>query len=78
MQEFQVVFLEVEEGCARAEERVRAEEGGGGGPEDVVVVGEHGEEDAEEEAGCWKGWVLVLGVDCVTLLEVGGRTYGRR
>lgn len=30
--------------------------GGGGrghGPEDVVVVGEEGEEDAEEEAGCW-------------------------
>jgi hypothetical protein len=23
------------------------------GPEDVVIVGEEGEEDAEEEAGCW-------------------------
>jgi hypothetical protein len=49
-----VVFLQVEEGRARAEERVGAEEGGRGGPEDVVVVGEHGEEDAEEEAGCWE------------------------
>ena len=26
----------------------------GCGPEDVVVVGEHGEEDAEEEACCWE------------------------
>lgn len=27
--------------------------GGRGGPEEWVVVGEEGEEDAEEEGGCW-------------------------
>ena len=26
---------------------------GGRGPEDRVVVGEEGEDDAEEEGGCW-------------------------
>lgn len=29
--------------------------GRGGGPEEGVVVREEGEEDAEEEGGCWVG-----------------------
>jgi hypothetical protein len=48
---------------ARVNGRVCAGEHGREGPEDVVVVGEHGEEDAEEEACCWGGvlvWALVL------------------
>ena len=52
VQELEVVFLQVEEGRARAEGEVGAGEVRGEGPEDVVVVGEHGEEDAEEEACC--------------------------
>lgn len=47
-------FLQVEEGRARAGGGVREGREGGCRPEDVVVVGEHGEEDAEEEAGCWE------------------------
>ena len=31
--------------------------GRAGGPEEGVVVGEEGEEDAEEEGGCWDGHV---------------------
>lgn len=49
-----MVLLQVEEGCARANGRVGAGEQRRERPEDVVVVGEHGEEDAEEEACCWE------------------------
>lgn len=53
MQEFEVVFLEVEVGGARVQGGVGgADRVGGRGPEDIVVVGEVGEEDAEEEACC--------------------------
>ena len=61
MQELEVVFLQVEEGCARANGGVRAGEEWRRGPEDVVVVGEQGEEDAEEETCCW---MEVLGMLC--------------
>lgn len=61
VQELEVVFLQVEEGCARANGGVGAGEERRRGPEDVVVVREHGEEDAEEEACCWRGGVS-LGV----------------
>lgn len=56
MDEAEVVFEEVVVGLARVGGWIRSIERWGR-PEDIVVVGEGGEEDSEEEAGCWEGLV---------------------
>ena len=67
-----MVFLQREVGVAgRGARDGVVREGCGRGPEDVVVVGEEGEEDAEEEACCWRESV---GVQC---FEEEERTYAR-
>lgn len=63
-----MVFQQGEVRVAGVDSGISGREGGlGDGPEDVIVVGEVGEEDAEKEAGCWRGLsavgVLAEGID---------------